>query len=960
MTFPGPPALGRGVVVGPGHEAPAAWAGTPRIVVDDDALGSPGRVVGALHSAWARREAVVVELACDPTRLRAPEICTEPVWSLAPSFEFERERLQFLVWANTYDGREGEPVWWHARRAQRLLGARGVGEGGPADLVGPDGTPIWVDGGPFAPPPVGDAEVLHRWSVESGELRFVAHERSKAALADDQRAAVEHGAGAARVIAPAGSGKTRVLTERLTHLLQDRGAAPSSVMAVAFNEKAAEELRARTGLSKTGAGVQVRTLNSLGLWVCTEFGRRRLEVLGDERQVRDLVEQVFEVRRKANSDTVAPYIDALSAVRLGLMPPTAVEDALPDAAGVAEGFDRYRQALARANALDFDEQIYRAIEILLTDPSARREAQARCRTMLVDEFQDLHPAHLLLIRLLCAPSFDCFAVGDDDQVIYGYSGATPEYLLGFDRYFPGAGAHALEVNYRCPPAIVAGARNLLSYNEERIVKTIRARDEASDELPAFAGPLEGLGPIVVVDAAAEAMSGRARHLLASWSSAGVGHAEMAVLARVNSVLLPLQVDLTAAGVPCTRPLGPKVLERTGIRAGLAYLRIGLAPGAIHRRDIELTVRRPSRGIAKNVVEMLLERPTTSLAAIRSLAGRLSGRDGPKVAEYADAIEHVARLCQGSTLEALRGIRLEVGLGATMDALDSSRREADKSTHLDDLVALESVAGLHPDVGSFEAWLRGQLSSPEPEGPVVLLSSIHKIKGREWDYVVVYGVSEGTMPHRLSEDEEGERRIFHVALTRAKRQVVVLADAAAPSAFVGELARSRPAGHVSSGGQAATAARERHRAVSRSPRRGRDPARSGLVAVVGLEIEHLGHRGTIAEVRGDGAVLRVGKASLAVPYGSTVIVEGKRHELSGPGAEHPDPDGLEVALRAWRAEAAKKAGIQAFLVLHDKHLQSVAERNPRSLSELARCTGIGPMKLERWGDEILAALADARG
>ena len=124
---------------------------------------------------------------------------------------------------------------------------------------------------------------------------------------------------------------------------------------------------------------------------------------------------------------------------------------MPDASGIAEGFDRYRAALADLGAVDFDEQIYRAIEILLTDPDARAAAQARCRRLLVDEFQDLTPAHLLMIRLLAAPGYDCFGVGDDDQVIYGYSGATPEFLIGFPRYFPGAAHHPLEVNYRCPP-----------------------------------------------------------------------------------------------------------------------------------------------------------------------------------------------------------------------------------------------------------------------------------------------------------------------------------------------------------------------------------------------------------------------------------------------------------------------------------------------------------------------------
>ena len=156
----------------------------------------------------------------------------------------------------------------------------------------------------------------------------------------------------------------------------------------------------------------------------------------EEPAVRDLVQGVFEVRRQSNTDTVLPYIDALSAVRLGLSAPDEVEARMPDAQGLAEGFETYRDALAEAGAVDFDEQIYRAIEILLRHPDARSAAQGRCRHLLVDEFQDLNPAHMLLIRLLCAPAYNCFGVGDDDQVIYGYTGATPEYLINFGTTSP--------------------------------------------------------------------------------------------------------------------------------------------------------------------------------------------------------------------------------------------------------------------------------------------------------------------------------------------------------------------------------------------------------------------------------------------------------------------------------------------------------------------------------------------
>ena len=312
----------------------------------------------------------------------------------------------------------------------------------------------------------------------------------------------------------------------------------------------------------------------------------------------------------------------------------------------------------------------------------------------------------------------------------------------------------------------------------------------------------------MVKARSEELTKTALAAIAGWVGGGVALEEIAVLTRVNSSLLPVQIALAEAGIPCNAPLTGKALERTGVRTALAYLRMGLNPGALRRDDVQQTIRRPSRGIAPNVAAMVTERGTTSVTDVRRLANRLSGRDVPKLLAYADALDAVAAACSNSTAAVVRAIRVQVGLGETMDVLDSSRREADRSTHTDDLVALEAVAGLHPDAATFEAWLRELLARPPCSGPGVLLSTIHKIKGREWEHVIVYGASEGLLPHRLSEDEEGERRVFHVALTRALRQVVVLADAAGPSPFVAELDGSRPHHPIDVGHKGSRPDRER--------------------------------------------------------------------------------------------------------------------------------------------------------
>jgi DNA helicase II / ATP-dependent DNA helicase PcrA len=982
MAVPGPPELGRGVVVLPRAVPPAPWDGCPRVVIDHSVLDDPAAALATLQDAWFARRPLVVELAVDSKVLQERESSMLPVHDLSPRFEFALERLHFLVWANNYDARNGAPIWWHGRKALRSFATQGIEESETADIELADGTPLWVDGGPFAPTAdAGGFRIVHRWNTEAGSLSPVGHHAPEADLAADQAAAVSHPAGGARVIAPAGSGKTRVLTERLRYLLEERGAAPSSVTALAYNKKAADELQERCGALVTSRGPHIRTLNSVGLSICNEFGGPgRLDVL-EEPRVRDLVQQIFEVRRQANTDTVLPYIDALSAVRLGLTPPAAVEEQIPDASGLAEGFGAYREALLQAGAVDFDEQIYRAIEILLRNPEARSAAQARCRHLLVDEFQDLNPAHMLLIRLLSAPTYDIFGVGDDDQVIYGYAGATPEYLINFKDYFAGARAYALEVNYRCPPAVVTAATHVLSYNTARIAKAITTPSGSTDALPAFGDPLREHGPVAVIDTDAELMAQTAVSAVSAWRDAGVAPDEIAVLSRVNSTLLPVQVALSEAGIPSNAPLSVDVLRRTGIATTFAYLRMGLSPEAIRREDIAQTIRRPSRGIAPNVTEMLSERSMTSVHDIRRLAGRLSGRDVSKLTDYADSIDAVVKACRDSSAAAVRAVRTDVGLGETMDVLDSSRRGADRSTHADDLLALESLAALHPDVASFEPWLRAALGRRPPEGPSVHLSTVHKIKGREWEHVIVYGASKGLFPHRLSDDGEGERRVFHVALTRAIRQVLVLADARDPSPFVAELDGSRAHTPVLRARREARAPGEasasrsttllnKLRGQSQTGRRGARatpprplPTTPVVTAEVGLAFEHGGHVGTVVELAESAAIIEVGSARLRVPYGTEVRVQATTMQLVSPeqGADSSDPAETYVqALREWRSTAAKSASVPAYVVLNDAELVGIATTRPTTLAELAQCKGVGPVRLERWGDELLAALDGAEG
>ncbi|HUP70170.1 MAG TPA: ATP-dependent helicase [Acidimicrobiales bacterium] len=786
MVAPGPSVLGRGVVVTVGDEVPPAWAGCPLVTVDEAALAGPGAVVTELHEAWAGRRPVVVVLGVDPARFRSPGSWTDDPWALGPEFEPWLDRLQFLVWANTYDARgRGAPIWWWGRKAERSgLGAKATPEG-PADVVLNDGTSAWIDGGPRtvvvgAGPAV--AIVIHAESVELGRLTPVPPPAPPAAataaqLAPDQLAAVAHAGGPARVIAPAGSGKTRVLTERLRHLMVDRGFEREAILAVAYNKKAQEELEERCSSFRP----RVQTLNALGYALLRQARGRAPRVL-EEREVRQMLDGLLPRRqRRANTDPMAPYLEGLSLIRLGLRDPDEVEEERDDVPGLAAAFAPYRRQLLAAGAVDFDDQVYAAIETLLRDGDFRRRAQDGCRHLLVDEFQDLTPAHVLLLRLLAMPGLDVFGVGDDDQVIYGHAGADPAFLVHFADRFPDAADHRLEVNYRCPVAVIDAARHLLSYNHLRVVKEIRPGPESEDS----AESLQVLRH--APDAGATALADVVKAWLAE---PAVSPAQIAVLTRVNSLLLAPHVALAEAGIPINSVLRPQVLDRTGVRAALAYLRIGADPGRVSGADVIEIYRRPSRGFPQWFTKWL--RGYSSLEALRRIGDKIDDdKVAAKVDDLVDDLELVARAVQGGTTRhALTVIKDRVGLGGAMGLLDGTATGEGGSSHLDDLEALEQVAALHPDPSSFEPWLRAVFHrEAEPGG--VTLSTVHRVKGMEWDHVAVFGVTGGIVPHRLALDEEEERRVLHVAITRGRHRVAVLADQSRPSLFLDEMAGVAP-------------------------------------------------------------------------------------------------------------------------------------------------------------------------
>jgi DNA helicase-2/ATP-dependent DNA helicase PcrA len=277
----------------------------------------------------------------------------------------------------------------------------------------------------------------------------------------------------------------------------------------------------------------------------------------------------------------------------------------------------------------------------------------------------------------------------------------------------------------------------------------------------------------------------------------------------------------------------------------------------------------------------------------------------------------------------------------MQSLDGSRGRVDRSSHTDDLDALIQLADLHDDPSTFGDWLAAQLRAEAPAGGArVHLSTVHRVKGLEWPHVVVHEASARLFPHRLADDVEEERRVFHVALTRGSRSVTVVVPEKAPSPFVHQLEDEAPP------------APPEPEATEPEPKPGDKLPQAP--AEVGLVFAHGGYEHEVVELTPSGVRTDVGGSiRLDVAFGTRITVDRKRVVLAPPPRDvAPGDVGLRDALKAWRLQRSRTDGVPAFVVFNDKTLDDLVARRPGSYAELRACTGIGPAKVENYGDELL--------
>ena len=625
----------------------------------------------------------------------------------------------------------------------------------------------------------------------------------------EQREAVLAMDGPVLVLAGAGTGKTRVLTTRLAHVLATRRAWPNQILAVTFTNKAAREMKERIGalIGGTVEGMQwLGTFHAIGARILRRHAelaglKSNFTILDQDDQLR-LIKQIIEA---ANIDdkrwparTLAFLIDGWK--NRALLPADIPEG---EAQGFAFGKGRelyraYQQRLKSLNAADFGDLLLEPIAILKANRDVLEEYQTKFRYMLVDEYQDTNVAQYLWLRLLAGQNKNICVVGDDDQSIYGWRGAEVENILRFERDFPGAKVVRLERNYRSTPMILGAASGLIAANRARMGKTLWTEGRDDGDKVQIKG---------VWDAEEEArnIASEAENL----HRKGEKFAGMAILVRASFQMREFEDRFLALAIPYRVIGGPRFYERAEIRDAMAYLRV-VAQGD-DDLAFERIVNKPKRGLGDAAIQALHNHARSSNLPLLAAASELSASDdvSPKarsaLGQLAQCFERWRKEAAHLPHTDLAEMVLEESGYTDMLKADKSPESAGRLENLKELVrSMESFESLTAFLEHVSLVM--ELENNESEDRLNLMT-LHAAKGLEFDTVFLPGWEEGLFPSQRTLDEKGnagleeERRLAYVGLTRPKSRAFVSFAAnrrvhgqwqsALPSRFIGEL----PDAHV---------------------------------------------------------------------------------------------------------------------------------------------------------------------
>ena len=604
-----------------------------------------------------------------------------------------------------------------------------------------------------------------------------------------QLEAVTHRGTPLLVVAGAGSGKTRVLTQRISHLIRDEGVRPSEILAITFTNKAAREMAERVSalVGPASRAMWVMTFHS----ACVRILRRDAGRLGlstsfsiydaaDSQRLMGMVLRDLDLDPKRHPPRV--FCARVSQLKNELIDEEtyASRAETPADKALAEAYSEYQRRLRRANAFDFDDLIGATVALFELFPDVAEYYHRRFRHILVDEYQDTNHAQYMLVRHLVGdgkdgvPPGELCVVGDADQSIYAFRGATIRNIEEFERDFPDARSVLLEQNYRSTQTILDAANRVISRNTGRRPKRLWTESGAGDPISVYVADDE--------HDEASFIAGEIDELI---DTDGRRPADVAVFYRTNAQSRSLEEILIRVGLPYTVVGGTRFYERREVRDAIAYLR------AIANPDDDVSVRRilnvPKRGIgerAEEVIESFAQRERISFGAALDRAEEIPGlatRSQSQVIAFATLMSNLRTLVEAGEGPAtvLQAALEQSGYLAELQASHDPQDE----TRVENLAELESVA-VEYERDNEEATLGGFLERvslvadadeiPNDEDGVITLMTLHTAKGLEFPVVFLTGMEDGVFPHIRSlgsESElEEERRLAYVGITRARERL----------------------------------------------------------------------------------------------------------------------------------------------------------------------------------------------
>ncbi|MFO8079387.1 MAG: UvrD-helicase domain-containing protein [Armatimonadota bacterium] len=628
-------------------------------------------------------------------------------------------------------------------------------------------------------------------------------------LNENQREAAECVHGPVLIFAGAGSGKTRALTYRIAHMIENCDIDPGSILAVTFTNKAANEMKERIHDligEDAGKGMWAGTFHSICARILRVDGHHvgvppeysifdESDQTGIVKDIRARLDVTLAESDKCTDRKNNEVIWAISDAKNQLM---TVEDYRRTASGawerlVSRVYSQYQRELERNNAVDFDDLIMKTVTLLDEHEEVRQKYQQRFQYVLVDEYQDINHAQFKLVEFIAQEHENLCVVGDDDQSIYGWRGADVGIILDFQEHFPDASVVKLEQNYRSTAKIIEAANTVIQMNEDRAEKALWTDNPPGDNIIVY----EAINEEEEAEWAAQTIDTQVR--------AGLGkYGDYAILYRVNAASRNFEQALAARQVPYQIVGGLRYYERAEIKDVLAYLRSIFNP--MDNLALRRIINKPTRGIGDSTLEgitTVAERNDCSLMeACRYFAADEDERARARnaVGDFYDIMMLLRQRAETAKLPDL--VRAVLDLSGMVDKLKDTGKAEDQM-RVENLQEFVTVAASfqrrRPDAGLMEflehiALISDIDQADELEGSVSLMT-LHSAKGLEFPVVFLVSMEEGIFPHQRSigsgddREIEEERRLAYVGMTRAEKLLYL--SYAFHRTIYGETRRQRP-------------------------------------------------------------------------------------------------------------------------------------------------------------------------